>query len=237
MKLDLFKSHVHVQRPLKALTVSVVTSIPINKPPLVKRPEAIKKPAPKKPVEKKITSKPKDKPKEVAKKNREPEKQPIPKKKIQQEEETFSRPLPVPQPIPVQETLPQEDTSLAAAAPDLPAEPLRTEDISEKAEEGKSLAPTPEPPVTFALPDYEKNRPPAYPLLARRRGYQGTVLLEVLVARDGTVASVRLVESCGAEILDRAAIKGVGKWTFHPGKKDGEVVDMWVKVPIRFRLK
>jgi len=237
VKLDLFKSPIHVQRPLKALTVSVVTSIPIKKPPFVKRPEAIKKPAPKKPVEKKVTSKSKDKPKEVAKKNREPERQLIPKKKIQQEEEPFSHPLPVPQPIPEQETLPQEDTSLAAAAPDLPAEQIRTEDISEKAAAGESLSPTPEPPVTFALPDYEKNRRPAYPLLARRRGYQGTVLLEVLVARDGTVASVRLVRSSGAEILDKAAKKGVRKWTFHPGKKGDEVVEMWVKVPIRFRLK
>ena len=237
VKLDLFKSPILVQRPLKALTVSVVTSLPIKKPPLVKGPEAVKKPAPKKSVEKKMTSKPKDKPKEVAKKNREPERQLIPKKKTQQEEETFSRPLPAPQPITVHETLPQEVTSLEAPAPDPPAEPLPAEDISEKAAEGKSLASTLKPPVTFAVPDYKRNRPPVYPLLARRRGYQGTVLLEVLVAKDGTVASVRLVESSGAETLDRAAIKGVRKWTFHPGKRGSEAVEMWVKVPIRFRLK
>lgn len=237
MKLDLFRSPIRVQRPLKALTISVVTSIPIKKPPLVKSTKAIKKPAPKKPVEKKTRSKSKDKPREAAKKNKEPEKQLIPKKKIQQKEETFSRPLPIPQPTPEQETLPQEDTSLGATTPDLAAEPLRTEDISEKAAEGKSLSPTPEPPVTFAVPDYKRNIPPAYPLLARRRGYQGTVVLEVLVAKDGTVASVRLVRSSGAEILDKAAKKGVRKWLFHPGKKGGEAVEMWVKVPIRFRLK
>jgi protein TonB len=237
VKLDLFKSPIHIQRPLKALTISVVTSIPIKKPPLVKSSKAIKKPAPKKPAEKKITSKSKDKPKEAAKKHRESEKQLIPKKKIQQKEETFSRPLPIPQPTPEQEALPQEDTSLGAATPNLAAEPRRTEDISEKAAEGTSLAPTPEPLVTFAKPDYKKNRPPAYPLLARRRGYQGTVLLEILVAKDGTVASVRLVRSSGVEILDKASKKGVREWLFHPCKKGGEAVEMWVKVPIRFRLK
>ena len=63
------------------------------------------------------------------------------------------------------------------------------------------------------------------------------MLLEVLVAKDGTVASVRLVRSSGAEVLDKAAKKGVRKWTFHPGKKGHEAVEMWVKVPIRFRLK
>ena len=133
--------------------------------------------------------------------------------------------------------LPRQDTSLAAAAPDLPVKPLRSEDISEKPVQMKSLAPTPEPPVTLALPDYRKNRPPAYPLLARRRGYQGTALLEVLVAQDGTVASVRLVRSSGAEILDKAAKKGVEKWVFYPGKKGDDAVEMWVKVPIRFQLK
>ena len=37
--------------------------------------------------------------------------------------------------------------------------------------------------------------------------------------------------------LDQSAMKGVRKWTFHPGKRGGEAVEMWVKVPIRFRLK
>jgi protein TonB len=236
VQLDLFTSPMHVQRPFKTLIISVVTPMPIKKPPLVESAQAIKKPAPKRPVEKNIPSRSKDKPKEAAGNRREPEKQRIPKKKIQQKEETLSRPSPVPQPTPEQETLPHVDTSLAAAPPDLAMEPLRTENTSEKAAEGKSLAPTPELPVTFAVPDYKRNRLPVYPLLARRRGYQGTVLLEVLVTKDGTVGSVRLVRSSGAEILDKAAKKGVKKWLFHPAKKGDEAVEMWVKVPIKFQL-
>lgn len=236
VQLDLFTSPMQVQRPLKTLVISVVTPIPIKKPPLVESAQAIKKPVPKRPVEKKITPKSKDKPKEAAENRREPEKQRIPKKKIQQEEETFSDAFSVPQPTPEQETLPHVDTSLAAAPPDLATEPLQTENTSEEAAEGKSLALTPELPVTFAVPDYKRNRPPVYPLLARRRGYQGTVLLEVLVTKDGTVGSVRLVRSSGAEILDKAAKRGVKEWTFHPGKKGDEAVEMWVKVPIKFQL-
>jgi protein TonB len=238
VKLDLVKSPVHIQRPLKALTVRVVTSMPTKQRSLVKRPENIGKPAAEKSVEKKSASKPKEKPKEVAKKReKKPQNQHITGKQKKQKEIADFRPLPVSQPIPEQEMLPKQDTSLAAATPDLPAEPLGTEDIFEKPAEGKSLAPTSEAPVTLALPDYRKNRPPAYPLRARRRGYEGTVLLEVLVAQDGTVASVRLVRSSGAEILDTAAKKGVKKWLFHPGKKGDEVVEMWVRVPIRFQLK
>jgi protein TonB len=238
VKLDLFKGPVHVRRPPKALTVSVVTSMPTKQHPLFKRPENIGKPAPKKPVKKKSASKPRETPKEVAKKKeKKPQNHHREEKQKEQEEITDALPLPVSEPIPEQETLPQEDRSLAAVTPDLAAEPQRTEDRFEKPAQGKSFVPMPVPPVTLALPDYRKNRPPAYPLRARRRGYQGTVLLEVLVARDGTVASVRLVRSSGAEILDTAAKKGVKKWLFHPGKKGDEVVEMWVRVPIRFQLK
>jgi len=92
-------------------------------------------------------------------------------------------------------------------------------------------------PITYALPIYRKNTPPQYPLIARRRGYQGKVLLEVLVKKDGKVGSIRLARSSGYEILDRTAIKGVRNWLFHPAKRGDELVEMWVKIPIRFQLR
>jgi len=92
-------------------------------------------------------------------------------------------------------------------------------------------------PITYALPIYRKNTPPQYPLIARRRGYQGKVLLEVLVKKDGKVGSIRLARSSGYEILDRTAIKGVRKWLFHPAKRGDELVEMWVKIPVRFQLR
>lgn len=92
-------------------------------------------------------------------------------------------------------------------------------------------------PITYALPIYQKNTPPQYPLIARRRGYQGKVLLEVLVKKDGKVGSIRLARSSGYEILDSTAIKGVRNWLFHPAKRGDELVEMWVKIPIRFQLR
>lgn len=91
--------------------------------------------------------------------------------------------------------------------------------------------------ITYALPIYRKNTPPQYPLIARRRGYQGKVLLEVLVKKDGKVGSIRLAGSSGYEILDRTAIKGVRNWLFHPAKRGDELVEMWVKIPVRFQLR
>lgn len=100
-----------------------------------------------------------------------------------------------------------------------------------------SLPHTPVLPIIKAVPRYKKNRPPAYPELARKRGYQGTVVLEVLVKKDGHAGTIRLEESSGYKLLDQAAIHAAKEWLFSPGKEEDELVEMWVKIPVRFRLK
>lgn len=87
-----------------------------------------------------------------------------------------------------------------------------------------------------ARPIYKKNPSPEYPSLARRRGYQGTVILEVLIDRQGRVESQRIFESSGYDMLDRAAISSVGNWVFEPGIRGDEKIAMWVRIPIRFQL-
>jgi protein TonB len=90
--------------------------------------------------------------------------------------------------------------------------------------------------LVYARPLYRKNPPPKYPRLARKRGYEGTVILEVLVDEKGRVADLRVYDSSGYEILDQSARTSVEKWLFEPGTKDGRVTQMWVRVPIRFKL-
>jgi protein TonB len=92
-------------------------------------------------------------------------------------------------------------------------------------------------PIPEAKPAYRVNPPPKYPRVARRKRYQGTVVLEVRVDRNGSVSDIRLFQSSRHEILDRSAMEAVKKWLFEPGKKGDKPVDMWVKVPVRFRLK
>jgi protein TonB len=62
------------------------------------------------------------------------------------------------------------------------------------------------------------------------------VLIEVLVDRQGRVADLRLSDSSGYTVLDQAALLSVKTWLFDPGTRGGETVEMWVKVPVRFRL-
>ncbi len=93
------------------------------------------------------------------------------------------------------------------------------------------------PDVVAAVPRYRDNPPPLYPSVARRRGYEGLVILSVVVRSDGTVGDVRVKESSGKKILDRAAVSGVRAWRFEPGSRDGVVCEMTVDVPIRFVLQ
>ena len=91
--------------------------------------------------------------------------------------------------------------------------------------------------ITEAVPAYRKNPPPRYPRAARRRGCEGTVLIKVLVTREGKVMEAKVSQSSGHRILDRAALNTVRDWLFVPGMKGDQAVEMWVTVPIRFALK
>ena len=93
------------------------------------------------------------------------------------------------------------------------------------------------PVVREAVPLYKVNPPPEYPRLARKRGYQGTVVLEVMVDQNGRVGNLRLFTSSGHSILDKKAMASVKGWLFEPAMKGDKKLDMWVRVPVRFELK
>jgi len=138
-------------------------------------------------------------------------------------------------PIPVDPPALQEQESLA--------EPVDGGQIEEKLANEKltteitTQEKTAQLPVTTARPLYKKNPKPVYPTIARRRRYQGTTLLEVQVDSRGRVGELRVVQSSGYEVLDRAALTAVRDWLFEPGRRRDVRVDMWVRVPVRFQLQ
>ncbi len=91
--------------------------------------------------------------------------------------------------------------------------------------------------VRQARPLYRFNPPPDYPALARRRAWQGVVLVRALVRADGRVATVALAKSSGHGLLDRSALAAVRGWRFVPGTRGGRPVATEVVVPIHFELK
>jgi protein TonB len=91
--------------------------------------------------------------------------------------------------------------------------------------------------VKEAVPLYKENPAPGYPVLAKKRGYEGTVILEVLVNKDGRAGNVVVLQSSRYPTLDEAAVSSVKKWRFEPGRIGDMKVDMPVKIPIRFVLE
>ncbi|MCU0863709.1 MAG: energy transducer TonB [Planctomycetes bacterium] len=58
---------------------------------------------------------------------------------------------------------------------------------------------------------------PRYPASARRRDQEGTVLLAVTVAADGSVRDALVVRSSGHMVLDEEAVRTVRLWRFAGG--------------------
>lgn len=80
------------------------------------------------------------------------------------------------------------------------------------------------------------NPRPPYPTLARRRGWEGLVVLMVWVDELGAARSVELHQSSGHDVLDQSALNTVKSWRFVPARRGGHTVPASVQVPIRFSL-
>src|SRR5579883_3239073 len=77
---------------------------------------------------------------------------------------------------------------------------------------------------------------PEYSEEARKARYEGVVILEAIVRRDGGIDTIRLVRSLGFG-LDQSAIEAVKKWRFRPGTKNGSAVDVPLRIEVSFNLR
>jgi protein TonB len=79
---------------------------------------------------------------------------------------------------------------------------------------------------------------PRYPESARRRGIEGTVLLQMRITAQGRVEAVKVVRSAGYPELDESAIEAVRRWRFEPARRNGApVAEDAVLLPVVFQLQ
>ena len=82
----------------------------------------------------------------------------------------------------------------------------------------------------------EKNPHPTYPLIARKKGWEGRVVLQTDVDKQGNVKFIRILESSGFKVLDDISIETLKTWKFKPAKLGNKFVDDIVDIPVKFVL-
>ncbi|MEW5248165.1 energy transducer TonB [Microbulbifer sp. 2201CG32-9] len=112
-------------------------------------------------------------------------------------------------------------------------EPLATASASSAGQQpGVHAEPVIAEPVFTSPPE-----PPRYPPLARKRGQEGIVLVEVWLDERGRQTKLTLLESSGVAVLDEAAIAAVSHWQFEPRRENGIGAESRVRIPVEFALR
>jgi len=75
---------------------------------------------------------------------------------------------------------------------------------------------------------------PVYPPTARIARIQGAVVLEAIIAKDGTMQQLHLIS--GHPMLVKAAIDAVSQWRYKPYVLNGEAIEVETQITVNFIL-
>jgi TonB family protein len=75
---------------------------------------------------------------------------------------------------------------------------------------------------------------PNYPTLAKQMKVQGSVVLQALIGKEGTIQDLRIVS--GPQILSGAAREAVMQWRFKPYYQSGQAVETEAKITVNFTI-
>src|SRR5579884_3868113 len=94
---------------------------------------------------------------------------------------------------------------------------------------------TPPVPCGVTSPRLIYGPEPEFSEEAREAKHQGTVVLQVVVGTDGRTHDIRVTQSLGMG-LDEKAIEAIRGWKFEPSRKDGVPVAVLVDIEVNFHL-
>jgi len=86
-------------------------------------------------------------------------------------------------------------------------------------------------------PEIIKRVEPVYPELARQSGTEGAVLLEIVIGKDGSVESAKVIQARPKGVFEDVAIAAVKQWKFSPAMQRDRPVRVKMQIPIKFTLK
>jgi protein TonB len=65
---------------------------------------------------------------------------------------------------------------------------------------------------------------------------EGFATVRVLIGTDGRVKQVEAVKASDPAFLDATRKQALAKWRFLPATRDGEAVESWREMTVRFQL-
>lgn len=75
---------------------------------------------------------------------------------------------------------------------------------------------------------------PSYPTLAKQMKVQGSVVLQALIGKEGTIQDLQVLS--GPQILSSAAREAVMQWRFKPYLQSGQPVETEAKITVNFTI-
>ncbi len=151
-------------------------------------------------------------------------------------------PQPLAPPIPVPVLLPSvaPDQPTVLAAETTPAPPPPAPVIAAVVAAPPPPAPVPPPAPKLIPPAALQLLEPLvvdYPRASRRNAEAGETLVRVFVDRAGVPRNPQVERSSGFVRLDQAALASVQRARFRPYVENGQPVEGWALIPIRFELE
>ena len=70
---------------------------------------------------------------------------------------------------------------------------------------------------------------------ADQAGLEGSVMLKVLLGKDGKAESIQVLK--GEQIFRKSAEAAVRKFLFEPARQSDRPVKVWLVIPIHFKLE
>ena len=75
---------------------------------------------------------------------------------------------------------------------------------------------------------------PDYPVIAKRAGIQGVVVIAALISKDGTIENLRALS--GPPMLIPAAMSAVKQWRYRPYILNGDPIEVDTQITVNFVL-
>jgi periplasmic protein TonB len=81
-----------------------------------------------------------------------------------------------------------------------------------------------------------KHPTPLYPPIAKSARIQGTVVLQAIIGKDGTVQNLKMISS-SSPLLVQSAMDAVKQWVYQPTLLNNEPVDVITEITVNFTLQ